>query len=128
MHKGRCECGAVAFKIDGELSPPSACHCSQCRRLSGHIWAGTWTASEGLTLTRQDGLKWYKSSDWAERGFCKDCGSSLFYRLLEDQSRMSVAPGSLDGPTGLKLGRHIYMTDKGDYYDVGDGLPQLERH
>ena len=128
MHTGRCGCGAVAFQIDGELQPATACHCSQCRRLSGHFWAGSWANTADLTFTRDDGLKWYDSSDWAERGFCKECGASLFYRLKNEGHRLSVAAGSLDQPTGLRLYRHIYMRDKGDYYDITDGLPQLEEY
>jgi len=128
MHTGRCECGAVAFQIDGELLPPTACHCSQCRRLSGHFWSGTWANTAELRFSRDDGLKWYDSSDWAERGFCKECGSSLFYRLKGEDHRLSVATGCLDQPTGLALRRHIYVKDKGDYYDISDDLPQLEEH
>ena len=128
MHKGRCECGAVAFEISGELAPATACHCSQCRRISGHFWAGAWVAAEAVRFTREDGLKWYDSSDWAERGFCGECGASLFYRLKADPGRLSVGVGSIDTPTGTRLHRHIYVTDKGDYYDIADGLPQLEEH
>ncbi|HHS94090.1 MAG TPA: GFA family protein [Rhodobacterales bacterium] len=128
MPKGRCECGAVAFQIDGDLKPPTACHCSQCRRLSGHIWAGAWANTADIRFSRDDGLKWYSSSDWAERGFCKECGSSLFYRLKGEDHRMSVAVGCLDNPTGLTLGRHIYVKDKGDYYEISDDLPQLETY
>lgn len=128
MQKGRCECGAVAFEITGKLTPPSACHCSQCRRLSGHVWAGTWVLLGDLKFTRQDGLKWFASSDWAQRGFCGECGASLFYRRNADADRLSVGVGCLEAPTGLSLGRHIYMADKGDYYDVTDDLPQLETY
>ena len=124
MFKGRCECGAVAFKIEGALENPSLCHCSQCRRLSGHAWSGAWLQQSDLNFSHKDGLTWYRSSDHAERGFCAKCGSSLFYHLINDEDRMSVAPGCLDAPTGL----NIYVADKGDYYDIGDGLPQLDRY
>ncbi len=128
MPTGRCECGAVAFEITGKLTPPSACHCSQCRRLSGHVWAGTWVALKDLHFSRQDGLKWFKSSKWAKRGFCGECGASLFYQLNEDADRCSVAVGCLDQPTGLTLKRHIYVADKGDYYGIGDDLPHLDTY
>ncbi len=128
MYRGRCECGAVAFEIAGPLTPPSICHCSQCRRLSGHAWSGTWARVAELKFNRDDGLKWYRSSAWAERGFCAECGASLFYRLTDDAARISVAPGSLDQPTGLRAHRHIYVGSKGDYYDIADGLAQLEEH
>lgn len=128
MYKGRCECGAVAFEINGALRPPSACHCTQCRRLSGHFWAGSWANTADLQFSRDDGLTWYDSSGWAERGFCNLCGSSLFYRLKGEDHRLSVAVGSLEQPTGLHLGRHIYVKDKGDYYDIADDAPQIEEY
>jgi len=77
MHKGSCECGAVAFELSGELRPPIACHCTQCRKTSGHYWAATQVDTENLKITKDDGLKWFRSSDWARRGFCMECGSSV---------------------------------------------------
>ena len=123
MHTGRCECGAVAFEISGDLKAPSACHCTQCRRISGHVWSGTSVDHGNLRFTADGGLKWYKSSDWAERGFCDTCGASLFYRPIGGD-RVSVAAGAIDAPSGMKLHRHIFVADKGDYYDIADGLPQ----
>ncbi|MEZ5714637.1 MAG: GFA family protein [Paracoccaceae bacterium] len=126
MHKGHCECGAVAFTIArDELRPPSACHCSQCRRWSGHFWAGTTVKTEELAFQSDGALTWFRSSEQAERGFCSDCGSSLFYRPF-DSDHVSVAVGALDLPTGTRLRRHIFVGSKGDYYDIADGLPQLE--
>lgn len=126
MITGRCECGSVAFTISAELAPPSACHCSQCRRLSGHYWSGTSVKHPDLTFTADTTLTWYHSSDWAERGFCNACGSSLFYRP-KDADHVSVAMGSLDAPTGTALRRHIFAKDKGDYYDINDDIPILEK-
>ncbi len=126
MHKGSCECGAVAFELSGELRPPIACHCTQCRKTSGHYWSATQVATEDLKITKDDGLKWFRSSDWAQRGFCCECGSSLFWKM-DGEGRTSVGAGTLDGDTGLQTEKHICMADKGDYYEVGDGLPQLDK-
>lgn len=123
MHKGRCECGSVTFTISSELKPPSACHCSQCRRISGHVWSGTTVKNADLQLNTDSTLSWYPSSDHAARGFCNRCGSSLFYRPF-DAGHVSVAMGSLDQPTGTQLHRHIFTADKGDYYEIADGLLQ----
>jgi hypothetical protein len=124
MTKGSCECGAVAFEITEPVRKAAACHCSQCRKTSGHIWAGTLVKDEALNITKADGLKWFRSSDFASRGFCKSCGSSLFYRR-NDSGSISVACGSLDGATELALIRHIFVADKGSYYEIGDGLDQF---
>ena len=116
---GRCLCGAVTFKGRWGDDPLRACHCSQCRRWSGHVWAAT--AARELTL---DGpVRWYPSSDKAERGFCPECGSSLFWRRT-GSPEYEVAAGAIDAPTGLTLAGHIYVADKGDYYPIADGLPQ----
>jgi len=125
MHQGSCLCGGVTFETTGDLSQPSACHCSQCRKQSGHVWASTHMPDSALTLTAQDSLKWHAASDSAKRGFCGTCGSFLFWKH-NDEDTISVAMGSLSEPTGLHLARHIFTADKGDYYDITDDLPQLE--
>ena len=123
MHKGSCLCGAVAFTVDGALSPPSACHCGQCRKQSGHLWASAVTDQDKLHFISRKTLNWYRASGTARRGFCGACGSFLFWQH-NDEDTISVSVGSLDEPTGLKLAQHIFVADKGDYYDIQDDLPQ----
>ncbi|MBO9447721.1 GFA family protein [Ruegeria sp. R14_0] len=123
MQTGSCLCGAVAFTIDGELSPPSACHCGQCRKQSGHYWSSTVTHQDNLSFTASDTLRWFRASDIARRGFCSDCGSFLFWQH-NDEDTISISMGAFDTPTGLNLARHIFVADKGDYYDITDDLPQ----
>ncbi|WP_299948284.1 GFA family protein [uncultured Ruegeria sp.] len=123
MHTGSCLCGAVAYAIDGDLTPPNACHCGQCRKQSGHLWASTVTHQDNLSFTSSEMLSWYRASDIAKRGFCSACGSFLFWQH-NDEDTIAVSVGSLDEPTGLKLAQHIFVADKGDYYDIQDDLPQ----
>lgn len=78
-----------------------------------------------MVFDRDDGLRWYRSSDWAQRGFCSHCGSSLFYKLNSKDAHI-VAPGCIEGDLGRKLSHHICVADKGDYYDIADGLPQYD--
>lgn len=125
-HKGSCLCGAVTFELLGEMRPVVGCHCSQCRKTSGHFWAASQVPTENVRLTKEDGLKWYRSSDWARRGFCAECGSSLFWQM-DGEGATSVGAGTLDGASGLQIDRHICVADKGDYYEIGDGRPQLEK-
>ena len=124
MHKGSCLCGAVAFSVSGPLRDVTSCHCSQCRKTSGHYWAATGAPIAAISFSRDDGLRWYRSSGAAERGFCAVCGSSLFWKPT-GQDRMAIAAGCLDLPTGLTTTHHIFVADKGDYYDLGDGVPQI---
>ncbi|MEO0342776.1 MAG: GFA family protein [Pseudomonadota bacterium] len=127
VYTGRCECDAVQYKLKGPLRDSVACHCKQCRRTSGHYFSATAVSNERLSLIKTDGLKWYRSSENAERGFCKKCGSSLFWRR-NGEGTTSVCSGTLDDPTGLKTSKHIFVADKGDYYEIADGLPQLEAY
>lgn len=123
MHSGSCLCGSVAFVIDGALSAPSACHCGQCRNQSGHVWASTSTHEDNLSFSSDETLSWFRASDIARRGFCRACGSFLFWQH-DDEDTISISMGALDEPTDLKLARHIFVADKGDYYDIKDDLPQ----
>lgn len=125
MIKGRCECGAVMFEVPAVRDSVTVCHCSQCRRLSGHLWAATRAPFEDLVITKDAGLRWYDSSDFAKRGFCQCCGTSLFYRM-NDEEGIGIGAGCLEGPTGLKISQHIFVKDKGDYYDINDDAPQLQ--
>lgn len=126
MPKGSCLCGAVRFTVDGELPGPDACHCVQCRKHSGHYFASTDVPKSSLTVEGEDQLAWYRSSDRVRRGFCKACGSSLFWDPVQSE-KIAVAMGAFDNPTGTRLHMHIFVAEKGDYYDIADGLPQHER-
>lgn len=117
---GGCLCGAVRFAgRDKMQADMSACHCGQCRRWSGHVWASF--CPDSLEIVGE--VVWFRSSDTAERGFCPACGSSLFWRAI-GQDVPSVAAAAVDEPTGMQLLRHIFVADKGDYYEIADGLPQ----
>jgi hypothetical protein len=122
---GGCLCGAVKFKVDAPLREVIACHCGQCRKTTGNFLAATNAPAASVTFIEQSGLTWFKSSNYAERGFCKSCGSNLFWR--ESGSDMiSITAGSLDGKTGLHIKEHIYVADKPDWYEITDGKPQFE--
>ncbi|MEM7170137.1 MAG: GFA family protein [Pseudomonadota bacterium] len=123
QYSGRCLCGAVHYQIDGPLDDPHACHCGMCLRQSGHFVAGAGARRADLTVIGEGELAWYQSSDFARRGFCRRCGSILFWD--DDSDRIGLNMGSLDQPTGLKLERHIFVEDKPDYYEITDGLPQF---
>ena len=125
--KGSCECQGVVFELTGELRDVVFCHCSQCRKTSGHYWAATQVSKGNLNLIKATSLSWYDSSDKARRGFCSVCGSSMFYER-KGIDKISVSAGSLEIPTTLDRMRHIYVASKGDYYDISDDLPQFEEY
>jgi len=84
------------------------------------------TGVQTCALPICDSLKWYQSSENAKRGFCVECGSALFWKNGDDP-HTSILAGSIDGETNLKLAEHIFVADKGDYYEINDGLPQREQ-
>jgi hypothetical protein len=123
MHTGSCLCGAVRFDVSGELPGPDACHCRQCRKFSGHYFVSTDLKKGAVTLRGADKVTWYQSSAKARRGFCSVCGSSLFFEAIH-KDLFGIAMGAFDTPTDTRLHIHIFVAEKGDYYDITDGLPQ----
>ncbi len=123
MTKGHCLCGAITFQTDAPPRGPSVCHCGQCRRQSGHLWASAYVPKEALNVIGD--VRWYDSSPQAQRGFCPTCGSFLFWHAHAEDT-ISFALGALEAPTGLRLEKHIFTADQGDYYDIADGVPQKE--
>ena len=121
--EGGCLCGAVRYRVHAPLRDIVACHCGQCRRWHGHIGAYTAVVREALELTSGNELVWYRSSDRATRGFCRVCGSSLFWRG-DGRAYVAIAAGSLDDASGLRLAEHIFVADRAPYDALDDGLPQ----
>lgn len=122
--KGSCNCGASRFEVTGKVWGVSNCHCGQCRKQSGNVWASAVVQQADIEISGD--VKWYASSESAKRGFCATCGCNLFWKHNEESS-MSFSLGAIDGPTGLRIEKHIFVADKGDYYDIADGIPQHEQ-
>ncbi len=120
---GGCLCGKVTFRITGALRDVIACHCGQCRKQTGHYYAATNAQQADVEISDGGSLRWYRASDFARRGFCGECGSALFWKR-DDADDISILAGSFDQPSDLKLVSHIFVADKGDYYEIKDGLPQ----
>ncbi|HUE27130.1 MAG TPA: GFA family protein [Solirubrobacteraceae bacterium] len=129
-HTGRCLCGAVAYEVRGPLRDVLICHCEECRRWHGHVSASTAAAKEDLVLVEQRGLRWIdspRSDAGARRGFCAECGSSLFWDPPR-RATISIAAGTLDTAAGLRVVSHWYVSQAGEYYELpDDGLPHHER-
>ncbi|KKN84871.1 hypothetical protein LCGC14_0283960 [marine sediment metagenome] len=123
---GGCLCGGVRYRVKGALIDVSACHCSQCRKTTGHFFASTTCSLEALKFENEETLSWYESSTGAHRGFCSRCGSSLFWQP-DEQDATGILAGSLDQPTGLNTMGHIFVGEKADFYEISDPLPQFEK-
>ncbi len=122
---GGCLCGAVRFTASLPDNTFNVCHCNACRKWSGGPLMAVHCQGDA-DLTKDEGLSWYRSSDWAERGFCRRCGSSLFWRLAsEPQALLIVAADAFDTTDDLTLDRHIYWDAKPKRYDFADKRPRL---
>jgi hypothetical protein len=124
LRDGGCLCGGVRYRVTGKLRDVWACHCSQCRRTSGNFVTATNCKTNQLEMLSDKTLAWFRSSPQAERGFCKRCGGNLFWREVGGAT-ISIMAGTLDAPTGLRLGKYIFVGDKSDYYDLHD---DIEKH
>ena len=126
---GGCLCDAVKYEVHGRLLEVVNCHCSKCRRTHGHHSAYASTKREDFKLIEQAGLKWYRSTQdetpGVKRGFCVECGSSLFWDAKGDK-HIYISAGTLDQPTGIKTIGHIWMGQAGDYYELHDDLEKYE--
>lgn len=120
---GSCNCGGVTFDVTNGGRSVTACHCGQCRKQSGHHWASGYALDTDFEIRGE--VRWFEASDVAKRGFCPTCGCFLFWKA-HDEDGMSFSLGTIDGPTGLRLQKHIFTAHKGDYYDIADGVPQRE--
>ncbi|MGF1627125.1 MAG: GFA family protein [Alphaproteobacteria bacterium] len=123
VRTGGCLCGGVRYRLTGPLRPVVNCHCGQCLRFHGHHGAYTTLPPAAFTLVADGTLRWYESSDFARRGFCATCGSSLFWQRKDGKDGISVAAGTLDQPTGLATLGDIFVADKADYYTIEPGRP-----
>ncbi len=128
MSTGGCLCGAVRYEVRGPLRDILICHCRECRRWHGHVSASTAARRADLVIVTQRGLRWIDSpaSDaGARRGFCCECGSSLFWDPPRRET-VSIAAGTLDDGSGLRVIGHWFTSQAGAYYELPDD--GLERH
>lgn len=118
MISGRCLCGAVSITAEAENHNVTVCHCGMCNRWSG----GISMFLDVIGVPKFEGavnIGLYKSSEWGERGFCKVCGSSLFWKLT-DKNRYTLSTGCLDDQSRLHFATQIYIEDKPAYYDFAN--------
>jgi len=104
----------VRFELDPPLRDVLVCHCSLCRRSGTLAGAYTSVPRDALRLTADGTLRWYDDVNERRRGFCGECGATLFWSRSGDES-VSVSAGALDGVTGLVIERHIFTSDAADW-------------
>lgn len=127
---GSCLCGEVEYELAEEPTSYGACHCSMCRKSSGGIQLGFQVAPGGIRFVPTDKLALYASSEWAERGYCMLCGSSVFYRFTGEgpmEGMFSVTAGSLEDMSGMTFDAELYIDHKPDSHSFeGERMQMTE--
>ena len=122
-----CLCGGIKIKVKGKLRHIINCHCSQCMKTHGNYAAYTACPENNITFIKKRTLKWYNSSKIAKRGFCSNCGASMFYKLF-NSNNISIAAGMLNNPTKLKTHFNIFTKKKLDFYKLDLKIPKFEKN
>ena len=114
---GRCLCGGIRYVVRGELRDVLNCHCSRCRRFTGHHMAATSANRENLSIDDADSLlSWFHPVPEAGYGFCSRCGSSLFWQSTSSPERLTICAGTLEPPTGLTTVAAWWTSEASDYH------------
>ncbi|MAP95710.1 MAG: hypothetical protein CMK07_12240 [Ponticaulis sp.] len=122
---GQCLCGRVSFEIAAHIDHVDACHCSMCQHWSGSAFIGASVSETQISFDSETTLSWYDSSPWAKRGFCSNCGSSLFYKLTEQSDFWAVAAGALNLTGTEVMKQEIFIDEKPGYYELAGDHPRL---
>lgn len=119
--KGTCLCGAVEISVNANATKIGACHCTICRRLSGGSAFLALHGDDKLEATGAEHIGRYRSSDWAERGFCTKCGTPLFYHLTVGTMEHFYSAGLFqEDDADFKVVQEIFVEQKPDYYAFSD--------
>ena len=125
---GHCLCGQVRFAARLATTEFGACHCEMCRRWTGSALLAITVADGDLTLEGVEHVRSYRSSDWAERGWCGTCGSHLWYRVTLEgphKGEYEIPVGLLDDTAGLNMTREIFVDRKPEFFSFAGDHEQL---
>lgn len=124
---GRCLCGDVEVTATPKDQHAGACHCNTCRRWGGGPFMTIESGPE-TQINGDDFVGRFQSSEWAERGFCKQCGTHLFYRLTGNGAYFLPAGLFLDEPgfeAALDFDHQVFIDQKPDYYNFSNDTKKL---
>ena len=121
--KGHCLCGAVKFTVKNMKNSVEACHCGMCRRWGGGPFMCVECGTD-VTFEGEENITVYNSSDWAERGFCKKCGSHLFYRL-KDANEHQLPVGLFDYQKDFHFDLQVFTDRKPAFYSFANETKEM---
>ena len=112
--RAHCLCGSVRLVANAASDSVCACHCEGCRRWSGAPLMEIECGPD-VTISGEQYVTVFESSQWAERAFCSRCGSHLFYRLKDTMNHM-VPVGLFEDQDGLRFAKQVFVDERPDYY------------
>ena len=115
---GTCLCGAVTIKVESMDTDVGACHCTMCRKWGGGPYMAV-DCKQAVSISGEEQVSVYSSSEWAERGFCANCGTHLFYKFKQTGQYMMTA-GFMGVEDKLNLDHQIFVDEKPAYYDFSN--------
>ena len=121
--QGACLCGAVTIVASQASNHVGACHCGSCRKWGGGPFVEIECGPE-VEFTGEENISVYNSSDWAERGFCKQCGTHLFYRIKENKAHHMPA-GLFKEDSDFMIKRQVFIEEKPQYYNFAEDTENL---
>jgi hypothetical protein len=126
VQKGSCLCQKVTFEIDSEFEDVLNCHCTMCRKLHASAFRtrAKIKSSGWKTLSGDNLITFYESSPGEHKGFCSNCGSSLFTKFDGNSEVLGFPLGTLDTNPNVQVTRHIFVANKADWHEITDDLPQ----
>lgn len=121
--EGNCLCGAVTVSAKVENKNIGACHCEMCRRWGGGPMLAI-DCGNNISFNGEENIASFQSSDWAQRGFCQQCGTHLFYRL-KDTNQHIVPVGIFNGSNQYNFDHQIFIDEKPDFYDFSNNTKNM---
>lgn len=123
MLKGSCLCGRVKATITKTNPHIGACHCHMCRKWGGSAFLGI-DCQDNVSFEGEDNVQVYNSSQWAERGFCQQCGTHLFYRL-KDNNHYHIPAGIFDDVENFIFDTEVFIEEKPNYYSFANETKKM---
>jgi len=121
--KGSCLCGNVHVSVQQQSTNIGVCHCWKRRNETGSLFVGVDCGTD-VKFTGSQSISVFKSSDWAERGFCNNCGTHLFYRFIDCQTHIMPA-GLFDDDSAFEMDHQIFIDEKPTFYDFANNTKNM---
>ncbi len=120
---GKCLCGSVKIEVTSDHHEVGMCHCEMCRRWTSGPMMVVHVGKD-IEIAGEENITAYRSSDWGERAFCRNCGTNLFYRMVESGEIM-LSVGLLDDQNDLQLTNQIFVDEQPDFYEIANDTNKM---